>query len=70
MHITSEDEVVMEKPKLNKIVRGIVHRQKQELGIIIHDCEVLYTCFQQNKQGVGRWRLTERTGQGQMRSGT
>lgn len=35
----------------------------------MHGCKVLYTCFQQNKQGVGRWRLTECKGQGRMRSG-
>lgn len=31
--------------------------------------EIWYGCFQQNIQSVGRWRLAEHTGQGQIRSG-
>lgn len=51
--------MAVEKPELNKIVRRIALLKKTNRGSgnHIHDCEVLYTCFQQCKQGPGRWKL-------------
>lgn len=65
----SEDEVAMEKRELNEIVRGTVLEQNARIGDH-HSRPRLGTCaFSRISKSVGRWRLTEHTGQGQTRSG-
>lgn len=61
--------MVVEKPELKKYSEELSIKKNRGPGNAIHDCEVSYTCFQQSKEGPGRWKLTKCTRQGQMRSG-
>lgn len=56
--------MVVEKPELKKIVR-IVHYKNRGSGNHNYDCEVPYTCFQQSKEGPGRWK--QQSAQGRVR---